>query len=78
MLIINLGMHERIFINGAEIKLINFGPTRNCVKIGVEAPRHITVLRAELLGRTHIQYKPKRKAYDPRNRTGHGTDRKPA
>lgn len=52
MLVLNRKSHEHIRI-GDEIRITVVQLDGNCVRLGVDAPRGVTILRDELLGSTN-------------------------
>ena len=48
MLVISRKIDERIKI-GEEIEIVVIGFDKNQVKLGIKAPKHITILRSELI-----------------------------
>lgn len=49
MLILTRNVNQRIFINGEEIKIVVLSIKGNQVKIGIDAPKNIPILREELI-----------------------------
>jgi len=54
MLILTRSTNERLFINNNEIVITVLGIRGNQVRLGIEAPRHISVNREEIQAR--IEY----------------------
>ena len=48
MLVISRKIDERVKI-GEEIEIVVIGFDKNQVKLGIKAPKHITILRSELI-----------------------------
>ncbi|WP_053960258.1 carbon storage regulator CsrA [Sulfobacillus thermosulfidooxidans] len=48
MLVLSRKIDEALIIGNAEIRIIVLGIQGDQVKLGIEAPRHITVMREEL------------------------------
>jgi carbon storage regulator len=51
MLLLTRNLNQRIFINGSEIKIKITEVKGEQVKIGIDAPKNITILRKELIDR---------------------------
>ncbi len=62
MLVLTRSVGERLFINDGEIKIRVLEVKGNQVRIGVEAPREVTVHREEIFERIKEKEKQKEKA----------------
>ncbi len=58
MLVLTRSVGERLIINDGEIKLSILEVKGNQVRIGIEAPRHISVHREEIYNRIQAENKP--------------------
>lgn len=47
MIVIRRKPGESVWVGGAEVRILSLSPSR--VKLGVEAPRHLPVLRSEVV-----------------------------
>ena len=55
MLVLTRSIGERLMINGGEIKLSVLDVKGNQVRIGIEAPKEVSIHREEVFNRIHAQ-----------------------